>query len=101
HMTVDRKGTVLFPCPGGWCELTREQAMRPDPGSTIVLTTHSGSPLTERVVRDRFDCVWFRAEAFASYQCPGMQEPTKIPSDISGYDLSAQLEEAPDGSIFM
>ena len=102
HMTMDRRGTVLFPCPGGWCELSGEQALQPlGSGSTVSFTAHAGSPVVERVLRDRFDCVWFRAEASASYQCPGMRKTEPISLDISGYDSSAHLQEAPDGSIFM
>jgi tRNA A-37 threonylcarbamoyl transferase component Bud32 len=102
HMTVDKNGTVLFPCPAGWCELTPERlAKRRTPDAPLPFEEHAGSPLIERVLRDRFGCLWFRAEEFASYQCPGMKEPATVPSNISEDDLSAHLEESPDGSIFM
>ena len=102
HMTIDKNGTVLFPCPVGWCELTRERlAERQTQDAPLAFEQHPGSPLIERVLRDRFGCVWFRAEEFASYQCPGMKEPATVNTDISETDLSAHLEEAPDGSIFM
>jgi ligand-binding sensor domain-containing protein len=57
--------------------------------------------MIERVLRDKFDCVWFRAETFASYQCPADREPVTLSTDISAVDSSAHLEEASDGSIFM
>ncbi len=55
----------------------------------------------ERVLRDRSNCMWFRAEAFASYQCPGMPAPSTLPVSISRYDSSAHLEETANGSIFL
>jgi tRNA A-37 threonylcarbamoyl transferase component Bud32 len=64
------------------------------------LEKHEGSPLLERVLRDRFGCVWFRAESAATYQCPGTTL-TQVPDTIAKYDSSAHLEEAPDGSVFM
>lgn len=102
HLTVDHQGNLLFPCPGGWCQIPQQslteaqiQGSRPD------VERHPGSPLIERVLRDRFGCMWFRAEAFASYQCPADAEPKQMPSSISSIDTSAHLEETADGSIFM
>ena len=102
HLTVDAQGNLLFPCPAGWCELSRQQIVDwPGPGTPIAIAEHPGNPLVERVLRDRFGCMWFRAEAFASYQCPGMPSMAQMPQTISKFDDSAHLEEAPDGSIFM
>ena len=102
HLTVDHQGNVLFPCPGGWCELSRQQvAGWQGPDKRPDMQQHAGSPLLERVLRDRFGCLWFRAEAFASYQCPGDSQLKPIPASISQYDSSDHLEEAPDGSILM
>ena len=102
HLTVDKDGTTLFPCPGGWCELPRRQLEQWKGASApLALHEHAGSPLVERVLRDRFGCVWFRAEAAASYQCPDMKEAAPVPDTISRYDGSAHLEEASDGSVFM
>jgi hypothetical protein len=70
HMTLDAQGTTLFPCPGGWCELARSAVLEWRPGAKLVLQEHAGNPLVERVLRDRFGCVWFRSEATGSYQCP-------------------------------
>lgn len=102
HLTVDRHGTALFPCPGGWCELPRQQLVEwQGPNTKLDVQQHAGDPLTERVLRDRFDCVWFRSEATASYQCPETPTVTAVPDTISRFDSSAHLEEAPDGSVFM
>ena len=102
HLNVDHAGNLLFPCPGGWCEIDHQAAISWQPqAGAIPVTKHSGSPFIERVLRDKFGCVWLRAEAFASYQCPGMAEPAAMPQQISKYDSSAHLEEAADGSIFM
>ncbi len=99
HLTIDHHGTTLFPCPDGWCELSQQQIAQP--GSELNVIRHRGEPSVERVLRDRFDCVWFRAEKDASYQCPGAPSITYVPDEISKYDSSAHLEEAPDGSILL
>jgi ligand-binding sensor domain-containing protein len=102
HLTVDHQGNVLFPCPGGWCEISRQRLREwRGPESPLEVQRHSGSPLIERVLRDRFGCMWFRAEAFASYQCPADPQPEIIPQSVSLYDSSDHLEETADGSIFM
>lgn len=100
HLTMDHQGNVLFPCPGGWCEIARKQLLEwQNLSSALDVQRHTGSPLIERVLRDRSGCMWFRAEPFASYQCPADPQPTLMPKSISQFDVSAHLEEAPDGSI--
>jgi hypothetical protein len=102
HLTVDHQGNVLFPCLGGWCELSRQRLLDwRGIESQLDVQRHEGSPLIEKVLRDRFGCLWFRAEAFASYQCPADAQPILIPQTVSQYDSSAHLEETADGSIFM
>jgi tRNA A-37 threonylcarbamoyl transferase component Bud32 len=102
HLTIDHQGNALFPCPGGWCEISRQTLLEwRGPGSPLEVQRHAGSPLIERVLRDRFGCVWFRTEAFASFQCPADPQPNLIPQSVSQYDNSAHLEETADGSIFM
>ena len=102
HMTVDRQGTVLFPCPGGWCEIDRAQISDwLKQHRQIIPASHAGGPLVERVLRDHLGCIWFRSEISASYQCPSDQAPIPLPQDISATDTSAHLEETPDGEIFM
>jgi hypothetical protein len=102
HMTVDRFGTTLFPCPSGWCELSRSEVVGwkgPDLRPRIL--EHAGSSLLENVLRDRFDCLWFRSEATASYQCPGMAAAEQMPDTMIRYDSSAHLEEGPDGNVLL
>ncbi len=101
HMTVDAQGTTLFPCPAGWCELSRQTILDWKQGARLNLQEHAGDPLVEKVLRDRFGCIWFRSEGAASYQCPKTPKITTISSAILGYDSSAHLEETSDGSIFM
>lgn len=62
---------------------------------------HAGNPMIERVLRERFGCVWLRAEAFGSYQCPAEPHPKLLPSSVSQYDTGAHLEETSDGSVFL
>ena len=100
HLTLDHEGNVLFPCPGGWCEAARQKLLEwQRSGSPLEIEKHPGSTLIERVLRDRSGCLWFRAESFSSYQCPADAEPKRIPESISQYDVSAHLEEAPDGRV--
>lgn len=102
HLTVDHQGNLLFPCPGGWCDLSRSSLLAwQTTASPLALQRHAGNPFIERVLRDRFGCMWFRAEAFASYQCPADDKPILIPASVSSTDTSAHLEETADGSIFM
>jgi tRNA A-37 threonylcarbamoyl transferase component Bud32 len=99
HLTLDHQGDVLFPCPGGWCEVSREQLLDWHGPRSVDVQRHAGSPMLERVLRDREGCMWFRAEAFASYQCAGDREPKVVPASVAQYDSSAHLEEMADGSI--
>lgn len=102
YMSADHQHNILFACPGGWCEIaegaidTWIRNRQP-----IVPVRHPGSALVERVLRDRYGCVWFRAETFSSYQCPTDPVPVRLSNDISETDTSAHLEETADGSIFM
>jgi hypothetical protein len=92
HMTVDHRGWILFPCPGGWCEFNSAQlSSRPAFGALLQMTRHAGDPLAEKVLRDQFGCVWVRAEIRASYQCPTDENPVQLPSTISKEDSSAHL----------
>ena len=102
HLSIDHQGNLLFPCPGGWCELAAQQLLGwQNTSSPLSVQRHPGNPMIERVLRDKFGCVWMRAETFASYQCPSDPQPVQLSNDVSGYDSSAHLEETQDGSIFM
>jgi hypothetical protein len=99
--TVDRNGSVLFPCPEGWCEISRQQilawpraALHPH---VVKLATPRPVGLL-RVLRDRFNCIWFRGSLSVSYQCPN-QPLTGLPDSVVGLDESGQISEAEDGSL--
>jgi ligand-binding sensor domain-containing protein len=102
YISVDHRGNFLFVCPGGWCEIAQSavdawvRSRQP-----IVPLRHAGSAEVERVLRDRYGCVWSRAETFATYQCPNDPAPVQLSEDLSRTDSSAHLEEAADGSVFM
>jgi hypothetical protein len=102
HMTIDHQGGVLFPCPGGWCELKHDQIVNWRGGdASQFMQRHTGDPLAEKVLRDSAGCVWTRSEVRASYQCAGDSSPNFLPYNLSQNDSSAHLEEGPDGSVFM
>jgi tRNA A-37 threonylcarbamoyl transferase component Bud32 len=102
HLSVDRNGVTLFPCPGGWCELSRQGVVGFNASAAnLPLVEHAGDPMVEKIVRDRYGCLWYRAELTASYQCPDSPSIVRLPDDFMRDDASAHLEETADGSIFM
>jgi ligand-binding sensor domain-containing protein len=99
HLTLDHQGNLLFPCPGGWCQIDRSQLLAVQ--SAPAVARHAGSPLIQRVLRDRFGCIWLRAEQFVSYQCSTDAEPQTLPANIAANDSGAELQETSDGSILL
>lgn len=99
HLTLDHQGNLLFPCPGGWCQIDHSQLLAAQSAPAVV--RHAGSPLIQRVLRDRFGCLWLRAEQFVSYQCSTDAEPQTLPASIAANDSGAELQEASDGSILL
>lgn len=101
--TVDRNGSILFSCPEGWCELSRQQVLAWPQAALhphIVKITSPAPIEVHRVLRDRFNCIWFRGALSVSYQCPN-QPLTALPDSTAGLDESAQISETEDGSILM
>ena len=106
HLTVDHQGSVLYPCPAAktFCELSNAQITgwnaqtANDQGIDDQFKGHRD---LERVLRDRFGCLWSRTQNSASYRCPGDRKETILPEAQEGLDASAFLEETPDGSVMM
>jgi hypothetical protein len=97
--TIDHSGSALFVCPGGWCELPRQTILKwraGDPTKSIV----KGETNAQRVLRDRFGCLWQRATQFATYACAG-DAPKTLPRDIASLDTREFLFEAADGSMIL
>lgn len=113
HLTVDRHGAALYPCPGGWCELSRQQILEwPHSGTDPHLHVLFGKSLPNRVLRDRSGCIWFRGEITANYYCgdydaayPNDASPPRgfplVPDEMLSADSHKQITEAPDGSILL
>jgi len=102
HLTLDHQGNLLFPCPGGWCQIDHGQlANWKGTGTPVRVERHAGSPLLQRVLRDKSGCLWFRAEQFAGYQCPADTEPKLLPATVAANDSGALLDETADGSILL
>jgi len=98
-MTRDRDGTILTACPGGWCEVPArmiENWSLDRPGAPVF---HPSELDFERVLRDRFGCLWFRSQEAGAYQCPGDVKPTALPASIAGRNVWAGETEAEDGSV--
>ena len=99
----DRDGNVLFSCPEGWCEISREQILAWPDTEIHPKVFNLGARTAASVVRafrDHFGCVWFRGSIVVSYQCPN-QAPITLPDSIAGLDESGQVSEGPDGSILL
>jgi streptogramin lyase len=95
----DNSGAILTVCPGGWCELPAKLIMDWSP-------RHAGSPVfhkseldMQRVVRDRYGCLWFRSIESGAYQCPGEDKPIRLPAAIAGRNVWAGQVENDDGSM--
>jgi len=99
HLTLDHQGNLLFPCPGGWCQIDHAQLVPTKISPSVA--RHAGSPLIQRVLRDGFGCIWLRAEQFVSYQCLTDAEPQTLPANIAANDSSAELQETSDGTILL
>jgi tRNA A-37 threonylcarbamoyl transferase component Bud32 len=101
YMTADPRGNILYPCPGGVCELSKRQlldwprsSLHPEGDRRL----HPGG--TMRVLRDRFDCLWYRTEVTVNSRCPeGVVTP--VPDSIATADSSVSLGESSDGSILL
>jgi ligand-binding sensor domain-containing protein len=99
-LTVDQHGTVLTACPGGWCEFSQASIVNWRPGSTDQPTVHLDiDRANARVMRDKSGCLWYRDFAEVSHKCPGEGPPRFLPRSLNRANMSAELHEAPDGSV--
>ena len=98
-LTLDRSGTVLTACPGGWCELTAKLIADWHPGYSGGPIFHPSDLDIRRVTRDRFGCLWFRSIESAAYQCPDDHEPIRLPAAVAGRNVWASQVENDDGSM--
>ena len=101
YLTVDHQGNVLYPCPGGICELSKRQLL--DWPQLSLRPEVDGRPYpigTARVLRDRFNCLWYRTEISAVFHCPG-GSATGIADSIATPDSGVSIEESNDGSILL
>jgi hypothetical protein len=102
-IAVASDGTAYFPCPGGACSLTNEQ-VRNWPADEAIAPILALSPASspDRILRDRFGCLWERDEIEAKYSCPSHAAGQVIPDYVTGQpDSTAFLAEAPDGEVLM
>jgi ligand-binding sensor domain-containing protein len=97
YLSVDHKGTVLFPCRPGTCELSAEQIRNATAAAPQPRVEHGNSDVM-RDIRDRFGCLWTRSTVVMGYQCPG--SPAHLIADaVVGSSDSANLAESADGSV--
>ena len=104
RLSVDTKGSTLFPCPQGWCEIPRKEMTEWPHTHSLKTEVHTLSLPALRVLRDRFGYVWIRAEAIAGYiepNSPDINRISLLPSEWAGLDSGGNLEESPDGSILL
>ncbi|HKT46304.1 MAG TPA: serine/threonine-protein kinase [Candidatus Acidoferrales bacterium] len=98
YVTVDHQGTAIYPCTDGWCEITRDQIARWNPGDPIEPAFHAYKSSAQRILRDRSGCMWFRSTGGAGYQCPGEAKPT-LWAEAGMLDDGVRMTETPDGWI--
>lgn len=98
-LSRDNTGAILTMCPGGWCELPAKLIADWSPQYAGAPVFHRSGLDMQRVVRDRFGCLWFRSIESAAYQCPGDDEPIRLPSAIAGRSVWAGAVESGDGSM--
>jgi len=100
-LSIDHDGTLLFHCREGWCELSKKQ-IAAWPGSPIVPNRHpfeNGNLGVGRVIRDRFNCLWFRGDVSTWYQCPNQHGLQPIKALIGPYGYSDSMSETSEGSM--
>jgi hypothetical protein len=98
-LTRDRNGSVLTACPGGWCEIPAKLVVDWSPGRPSAPILHKSGPEINRVLRDRFGCLWFRSVEGASYQCPSDVAPVPLAANIAGRNVWAAVTELEDGVV--
>lgn len=85
YITVDHTGTIYYPCPGGACKLTREQIMNwPRGWSNVPFLELRGDSFPDRILHDRFGCLWIRAEISASVFCPDRPKRQIVVEELQG-----------------
>jgi tRNA A-37 threonylcarbamoyl transferase component Bud32/ligand-binding sensor domain-containing protein len=104
QLSVSGDGSTHFPCPVGWCQLSRDQILtsKPEDGGIVPLK-HPLTLSAERVVKDRYGCFWIRANAVTGYNCPEANgtKLTILPLEWSNLDDQGFIQETPDGSILL
>lgn len=101
NLTRDRAGTVLAACPGGWCEISARMVVDWSPGRPGAPIFHRSALSIDRIVRDRFGCLWFRSAEAGAYQCPGDSKPVPLAAAIAGRNVWAAETETPDGAMLL
>ena len=98
YLTVDHQGNTLFPCHAGVCEFSPAQILSwPRSGLRPALINPTRAR-SNRVLRDRFGCLWARNELYLTYECPKSKGVNFSDSTI-GPDDHYSLSEMEDGSI--
>jgi ligand-binding sensor domain-containing protein/tRNA A-37 threonylcarbamoyl transferase component Bud32 len=102
YITVNHEGTAFYPCPGGACALRRDQIINwTDHEPSPKFRNMSGASFPDRILQDRFGCLWARNEIATVMTCPGASTGMVPPSIAGNGDPSAFLAEAPDGSVLV
>jgi tRNA A-37 threonylcarbamoyl transferase component Bud32/ligand-binding sensor domain-containing protein len=99
NLSRDHAGSILASCPGGWCEIPGKAIVDWNPQHPIQPIFHKSGLDIQRVMRDRFGCLWFRSLEAGAYQCPADPEPVRLPAVVAGRNVWHTEEEEADGSI--
>jgi tRNA A-37 threonylcarbamoyl transferase component Bud32 len=104
---LDRSGSILYGCEGGFCEFDAADVSNWRPGAVLKVTHHKLKTRTNyaggssAVWRDRFGCIWLRSVHDASYTCPGGSRAVTLPVSVAGSAAIPQILELGDGSILI
>lgn len=102
--TLDHNGHVVYACGQSYCELSAEGIVSWRPGVLLAATRHDSQTGINydagpsMVLRDRFDCVWWRSVGTVTYQCPSDQTPVNLPANLASLGFPSMFELA-DGTI--
>ena len=104
RLQPDHNGSLLYKCPGGYCEFRGADVANWQPGTQLPVVRHAaphpaGSQSNDEVLRDRFGCVWLASTVDVKYQCPGDTSADASEEQRIAGTGSGSISELKDGSI--
>ena len=94
---VGRSGdSLLYGCqPAGGCEMSIASIGKPAAERKLLRTDGA------IMMRDQQNCLWFRRNGVATYQCPGAKTYTELPANIASQSDTVSLHATRSGDILI